>query len=137
LMKAGVPAGVLVAPVIPGLTDHELPSIIKAAAKAGAQFAGFEPVRLPFGVSELFVQWLEQHFPDRKEKVLAQIRAMRGGKLNDPKFGSRMRGQGVFAEQLRKLFHAATRKAGICEGRLELSTAAFRRPAGAQLDFFR
>jgi DNA repair photolyase len=137
LTKAGVPTGVLVAPVIPGLTDHEMPSIIKAAAKAGAQFAGFEPVRLPFGVSELFVQWLERHFPDRKAKVLAQIRAMRGGKLNDPNFGSRMRGQGIFAEQLRDLFHAATRKAGIAEGHLELSAAAFRKPAGAQLDFFR
>lgn len=136
LTKAGVPTGVLIAPVIPGLTDHELPSIIKAAAEAGARFAGFEPVRLPFGVSELFVQWLERHFPDRKAKVLAQIRTMRGGKLNDPNFGSRMRGQGIFAEQLRKLFHAATRKAGIAEGRLELSTAAFRRPAGAQMEFF-
>ena len=137
LTNAGVPTGVLIAPVIPGLTDHEMPSIIKAATKAGARCAGFVPVRLPFGVSELFEQWLERHFPDRKAKVLAQIRAMRGGKLNDPNFGSRMRGQGIFAEQLRKLFHAAARKAGIAEGHLELSTSAFRKPAGAQLDLFR
>ena len=136
LTQAGVPTGVLIAPVIPGLTDHEMPSIIKAAAEAGAKFAGFVPVRLPFGVSDLFEQWLERHFPDRKAKVLAQIRAMRGGKLNDPNFGSRMRGRGIFAEQLRDLFHAATRKVGIAEGRLELSTAAFRRPSGAQMEFF-
>jgi len=136
LVQAGVPTGVLIAPVIPGLTDHELPSIIKAAAEAGAKFAGFVPVRLPFGVGELFEQWLERHFPDRKAKVLAQIRAMRGGKLNDPNFGSRMRGEGIFAEQLRDLFHVATRKAGIAEGSLELSTAAFRRPAEPQIEFF-
>lgn len=137
LTKAGVPTGVMVAPLIPGLTDHELPAIVKAAAEAGATFAGFVPVRLPFGVSELFEQWLERHFPERKAKVLAQIRAIRGGKLNDPNFGTRMRGEGVFAEQMAKLFHVAVRKAGIDQRRLELSTAAFRRPGGAQLEFFR
>ncbi len=109
LTKAGVPVGVMVAPVIPGLTDHEMPAILKAAAEAGAQSAGMVPIRLPYGVSDLFQQWLGRHFPDRKEKVLAQIRAIRGGKLNDPDFGSRMEGKGIFAEQLAKVFAVACR----------------------------
>src|SRR5438094_817178 len=93
LTKAGIPAGVMVAPVIPGLTDHELPGIIKAAAEAGAQFAGMVPLRLPYAVKNLFVRWLEEHLPARKEKVLTQIRAMRGGKLNESQFGKRMQGE--------------------------------------------
>ncbi|MCI0340928.1 MAG: PA0069 family radical SAM protein [Planctomycetales bacterium] len=129
LSAAGVPVGVLVAPVIPGLTDHEIPGILAAAAEAGARFAGFVMLRLPYAVSDLFVRWLEVHRPDRKDKVLARIREVRGGRLTDPRFGSRMRGEGVFAEQVRDLFHAACRRAGI-EGRApDLSTAAFRRPA--------
>src|SRR5437867_9300522 len=99
LTTAGSPTGVFVAPLIPGLTDHELPAIVKAAAEAGARFAGMVPLRLPLGVAELFVQWLERHFPDRKEKVLARIRDMRGGKLNESQFGKRMRGEGVYAKQ--------------------------------------
>lgn len=133
LTKAGIPAGVLVAPVIPGLTDHELPAILKAAAEAGARFAGMVPLRLPYAVKDLFVNWLEEHLPARKAKVLAQIRAIRGGKLNESAFGKRMQGEGIFAEQLHQMFHAAYRRAGFT-GQPELSTAAFRRPAGAQLE---
>jgi DNA repair photolyase len=133
LTKAGIPAGVMVAPVIPGLTDHELPGIIKAAAEAGAQFAGMVPLRLPYAVKNLFVRWLEEHLPARKEKVLAQIRAMRGGKLNESQFGKRMQGEGIFAEQLAQMFNAACRRAGIT-GRPSLSTAAFRRPPSAQME---
>ncbi|MEK6406675.1 MAG: PA0069 family radical SAM protein [Acidobacteriota bacterium] len=136
LSEAGVPVRVLVAPIIPGLTDHEIPSIIQAAAKAGASHAGYVVVRLPHGVGELFEKWLEEHFPDRKKKVLNRIREMRGGKLNDPNFGSRMRGEGVFAEQIRSMFKLACRKAGIEGGGPELSTAAFRRPSGPQLSLF-
>jgi DNA repair photolyase len=136
LAKAGVPVGVLVAPLIPGLTDHEMPAILAAAAKAGAQSAGFEPIRLPLAVAPLFEDWLARHLPDRKEKVLAGIRAIRGGKLNDPNFGSRMRGQGIFAEQFSALFHAACRKAGLNRETLELSTAAFRRVERGQLSLF-
>ncbi len=136
LSKAGVAAGVMVAPVIPGLTDHELPAIVKAAAEAGARFAGMVPLRLPYSVAELFQQWLERHLPDRKEKVLAQIRAIRGGKLNDSDFGSRMEGQGIFAEQIAKMFEVACRKAGITERGPQLSTAAFRRVAGRQMEMF-
>jgi DNA repair photolyase len=128
-----VPAGVLVAPVIPGLTDHELPAIVKAAADAGARFVGMVPVRLPYAVKDLFQQWLEQHFPDRKAKVLAQIRAIRGGKLNESEFGKRMRGEGILAEQIRKMFRVACRKAGIAGRGLPLSTAGFCRPGESQM----
>jgi DNA repair photolyase len=136
LAEAGVPVRVLVAPVIPGLTDHETPSIIKAAAKAGASHAGYVVVRLPLGVGDLFEGWLEEHFPDRKRKVLNRIREMRGGKLNDPNFGSRMKGEGVFADQIKSMFKLACRKSGIEGGGLELSISAFRRPSGPQLSLF-
>ncbi len=132
LSAAGVPVGVLMAPVIPGLTDHEMPKLLEAAAQAGAQTAGFVPLRLPYAVKDLFAQWLEQHMPDRKERVLNQIRAMRGGRLNDPNFGSRMRGQGVFARQLSDLFAVSRKRLGL-NRKFELSTAAFRRPGGSQL----
>jgi DNA repair photolyase len=136
LSQAGVPTGVLVAPVIPGLTDHELPSIIAAAVQAGAKAAGCVTLRLPHGVAALFEQWLSQHFPDRKDKVLHRIRAIRGGKLNDPRFSSRMRGEGIFAEQIATLFALACRKAGIDGRGPTLSTAAFRIPSDAQLSLF-
>ena len=136
LADAGVPVGVLVAPVIPALTDPELPALLAAAAEAGAQFAGMEVLRLPLAVAPLFEEWLHQHFPDRAETVLARIRAIRGGKLNAPRFGTRMRGEGIFAEQIRRLFHVSRRRAGLSGEFPELSTAAFRRPRDAQLDLF-
>ena len=127
LNQAGIPVGVLVAPVIPGLTDHEIPAIVSAAVKAGAQFAGYVTLRLPYAVAPLFEQWLAHHFPDRKDKVLNRIRALRNGKLNNSEFGSRMRGEGIFADQIESLFAVARRKAGIEGNRTQLSTAAFRR----------
>ena len=130
--KAGVPVGVMVAPVIPGLTDHELASVIAAAAQAGARFAGYTALRLPFAIKDLFENWLSQHFPDKKPKVLSRIRAIRGGRLNDPRFGSRMKGEGVFAELIKDVFDLACRKAGIQERGPKLSTASFQRPASAQ-----
>jgi DNA repair photolyase len=136
LSQAGVPTGVLVAPVIPGLTDHELPSIVTAAVQAGARAAGYVTLRLPHGVGPLFEQWLIQHFPDRKDKVLHRIRAIRGGQLNDPRFSSRMRGEGIFAEQIAALFALACRKAGIDGRGSALSTAAFRMPSNSQLPLF-
>lgn len=135
LRAAGVPVGVLVAPVIPGLTDHEMPAIIAAAAEAGAQSAGYETLRLPYGVAQLFEHWVDQHFPERKEKIFGRIRALRGGKLNDPNFGSRMTGQGIFAEQIAQLFAVSCRRAGLNAGHSPLSTAAFR-VAGKQLTLF-
>ncbi len=136
LAVAGIPVGVNVAPVIPGLTDHEIPAIVAAAAQAGARWAGFIVVRLPHGVSELFERWLEDHYPARKSRVLSRIRALRDGKLNDPRFGSRMRGSGLFAEQIAGLMALARRRAHLAERGPALSAAAFRRPGAAQLSLF-
>jgi DNA repair photolyase len=133
LAKAGIPVGVLVAPVIPVLNEPEIPAVLKAAKEAGAQWAGMIVLRLPHAVGPIFEQWLESHFPEKKEKVLGRVRALRGGKLNDPRFGSRMRGEGIFAEQIARLFQVARRKVGLPEDRPELSAAAFRKPEGAQL----
>lgn len=127
LRDAGVPVGVMVAPVIPGLTEHEVPAILAAAKDAGAQFAGHVMLRLPHGVSALFERWLDQHVPEKKAKVLNRIRAVRGGQLNDGRFGVRMRGEGQMAELIHKMFNLASRQAGL-NGRPKLSTAAFRRP---------
>ncbi len=132
LAKAGVPVGVLVAPVIPGLTDHELPSILAAAAAAGARQAGYVMLRLPHGVAGLFEQWLDQHFPEKKEKVLGRVRDMRGGRLNDARFGKRMRGEGALADTIKNMFTLACRQHNLARRGLELSTAAFRRPQGEQ-----
>ena len=136
LSQAGVHVGILMAPIIPGLTDHEIPAVLAAAAEAGAKSAGHVTLRLPHAVAPLFETWLETHFPDRKEKVLNRLRAMRGGKLYDSKFGQRMRGEGIFADQIDQLFDVARRKVGIAERGGGLSTAAFRRPGGAQLQLF-
>ena len=133
LAKAGVPVGVLVAPVIPALNDHEIPAVLAAAKAAGAGWAATEILRLPLTVAPIFEEWLERNVPGKKEKVLNRIRAMRGGKLNDPRFGARMRGEGIFAEQISQMFHVARRKAGLAEDGPELSTAGFRRPEGTQL----
>jgi len=133
LAKAGVPVGVLVAPIIPGLNDHEIPRVIAAVAEAGAKWVGKVVLRLPFAVAPLFEQWLERHAPLRKENVLSRVRALRSGKLNDARFGVRMRGEGIFADQISQMFHVARRKAGLAEDGPELSTTAFRRPEGAQL----
>jgi DNA repair photolyase len=135
LADAGIPVGYLQAPMIPGLTDSEAPAIARAAAKAGASFAGYVALRLPFAVKSLFEQWLEQHFPDRKDKILNRIRAIRGGKLNDPNFKTRMRGEGIFAQQMTELFQLACKKAGIDKRWPELTTKYFQR-AGSQLSLF-
>jgi DNA repair photolyase len=135
LAEAGIPVGYLQAPMIPGLSDSEAPAIAQAAARAGASFAGYVALRLPFAIKSLFEQWLETHYPQRKEKVLSRIRAIRGGKLNDPNFSTRMRGEGVFAEQMEELFQLACKRAGIQQRRAELSTEHFRRPTD-QLTLF-
>lgn len=135
LRAAGIPVSVMVAPIIPGLTDHEVPAILEACAEAGAMAAGSTVVRLPHGVKELFSEWLELHMPDRKEKVLNRLRAMRDGKLNDPNFGSRMVGEGPFAESIHQMFELHRRRLGMTQ-KLTLSTKAFRRPGGNQLDLF-
>src|SRR5262249_16669485 len=132
LARAGVPVGVLVAPVIPGLTDHEMPAVLAAAAGAGGRFARCTLLRLPGGGAPPLAGWLDRHAPAQKEKGVRRLGLMRGGRLNDSRFGSRMRGEGVLAEQIRALFRLGCRKAGIGRGGPALSTAAFRRPGGTQ-----
>jgi DNA repair photolyase len=136
LTKAGVPTGVMVAPVVPGLTDHEMPRILKAAADAGARFCGFVPVRLPLEVAPLFVDWLDRHYPDRRDKVLNRIRSLRGGKLNDSNFHTRMVGQGVWSGQFKTMFDVAKRKYRLDGPYPELTTEHFRKPGGPQMSLF-
>lgn len=137
LASKGVPVGVLTAPVIPAINDHEIPAILKAARSSGAGHASYVMLRLPHGVKDLFEEWLERNLPDRKERVLSRIRQLRDGKLNSTSFGERMKGQGVFADQVRALFVTACRKHGLKFGWPEASTAAFRVPgAKTQLSLF-
>ncbi|HYM59448.1 MAG TPA: PA0069 family radical SAM protein [Thermoanaerobaculia bacterium] len=130
LANAGIPVGVMVAPVIPAITDHELPKILEAAKKAGASRAGFVVLRLPWAVAPLFERWVGEHFPARKEKVLNRIRELRGGKLYDAQWSLRQRGEGPFADQIRALFEVACRKAGLNEIDVDLSVEGFRRRTG-------
>jgi DNA repair photolyase len=134
LSSAGIPVGVMVAPVVPGLTDHEMPSILKRAAQAGARTAGYVPLRLPYAVAGLFEQWLQQHYPRRSQKVLNRIRSIRQGKLNDSNFHSRMRGQGEFAGQIEAMFDLAKRRAGLDKDVPHLSGDSF--PGAGQMRFW-
>jgi DNA repair photolyase len=136
LAEAGIPVGAMLGPVIPGLTDHEIPSLVAAAAGAGASFAGYLVLRLPHGVKELFATWLERHFPERKAKVLGRIRELRGGELDDTRFGTRMRGEGHFARQIADLFALSRRRAGLAASPPALSTLHFRNPDADQLSLF-
>ncbi|WP_066546120.1 MULTISPECIES: PA0069 family radical SAM protein [unclassified Sphingomonas] len=136
LADAGVPVQVSISPVIPAVTDHEMEALMARAAEAGARATSFIPVRLPHEVAPLFRAWLDTHFPDRAGKVMAIIHALRGGRDNDPRFGSRMRGEGPWAALLRTRFHIAARKLGLDAERIELRTDLFRPPAGAQGELF-
>jgi DNA repair photolyase len=136
LSDAGIPVGVLVAPIIPGLNDHEAPMILKAAAEAGALCAGYVTLRLPFAVKDLFVAWLEQHYPHKKERVLGRLRETRGGKLNDSQFGRRMRGEGNWADLFSRMFKLHGQRAGISDGGPELSAAHFTNGRPRQGDLF-
>lgn len=136
LTGAGIPVCVLSAPVIPGLNDHEVPAIVCAAGRCGARHADYSAIRMPHAVKDLVAAWLQEHYPSRKDKVLNRIRAMRGGKLNASDFATRMRGEGVYADQIAQLFEIACRRAGIEPRRPALSAAAFRRPGPQQLTLF-
>lgn len=136
LADAGIPVGVLVAPIIPAVNDHEIPAVLEAARAAGARFASHVLLRLPQAVRDLFRDWLDRHFPDRREKVLGRLAAMRDGRLNDARFGTRMHGEGLFAEQIEQLFDVSRRRVGLGDEAPPLSTAAFRRPGGTQLELF-
>ena len=136
LSTAGVPVGVMVAPIIPGLNDHEMPAILAAAAAAGARRAGYVIMRLPHAVKDVFLAWLDTHEPGKKARILSRVREIRGGKLNVSEWGQRLRGEGIFADQIAELFNIATRRAGLTEQHVALSTAHFRRPGGEQLSLF-
>ncbi|HSN01040.1 MAG TPA: PA0069 family radical SAM protein [Rudaea sp.] len=140
LAEAGVPCGVLVAPIIPMLTDRWMEQILERAHTAGAQMAGYTILRLPWELKQLVREWLEIHFPERAEHVLSLVRQMRGGRDNDPRFGKRMRGEGEFAELIRQRFAVATRRLGLARGRnltLDCSSFVAPRKAAPQGDFFK
>src|SRR5262245_1471709 len=132
LAKAGVPVGVSVSPMIPFLNLHELEQILEAARNAGASAASSIVLRLPWEVSPLFQQWLKQHVPERAERIMARVREMRGGKDNDPRFGTRMTGTGIWAHLIRQRFDKASSRLGHNRTRFELDLSQFRRPSAQQ-----
>ncbi len=141
LARAGVPVGVLAAPMIPGLNDAELERLLDASAKAGAQTAGYVLLRMPHEIKQIFEDWLHQHFPDRARHVLELVRNTRAGALNDARFGQRMTGTGAYADLLARRFTRAARQLGL-DGRTELDSSAFAPPpkapglAEAQMSLF-
>ena len=136
LAQAGVPVVASVSPIIPAITDHEIEAIVDRVAAAGARDATFIPVRLPYEVAPLFRAWLSEHYPDRAAKVMGIINDIRGGRDNDPNFGTRMRGQGPWADLIRTRFLKARKRAGFTGERLILRTDLFRSPEGPQLRLF-
>lgn len=137
LASAGIPVTVLVAPVVPGLTDHEIPAILKEASERGAVDAGYVMLRLPHGVGDIFSGWLESHYPRRKKKVLGRMESVRGGKMSSARFHERMKGSGAFAEQIERLFCVSRRKFGFPGKKRPLDASRFARTAPAQLPLFR
>ncbi len=139
LSDAGIPVGVMVAPVIPFLTDHQIEPVLEAAWAHGARGAGYILMRLPWEVKDLFREWLERNYPLKAAHVMSRVHAMRGGRDNDPNFGSRMRGEGELAKLLAQRFRMACERLGYNAGRrnVSLDTTRFRRPAPAgQLSLF-
>lgn len=136
LADAGIPVGVNVAPIIPGLTDHECAEILERSREAGASFANYIMLRLPYKVKDLFEDWLDHHYPERKSKILNRIRDIREGKLNSYQWKERMKGKGNFAEQIEDLFHIHTRRLGLNREKPALTTRHFVTSSGSQLDLF-
>lgn len=134
LAQAGIPVGVSVSPVIPFINEPEIERILEAAARAGASRAFSIVLRLPWEVNPLFQQWLGQHFPERAKRVMARIHDMRGGRDNDPQFGSRMTGHGLWAELIRQRFDKCVARLGLNKQRFELDLSKFARPPGPRAD---
>jgi DNA repair photolyase len=128
LAKAGIPTVVMMGPIIPGLNDAEIENILKAARNAGVREAGYTMLRLPLEVKDLFRDWLEKEMPDRANKVMALVKSVRGGRENDPNFGTRMSGQGPYAWTIGRRFQLAAQRLGLNEDRLKLRTDLFKRP---------
>lgn len=136
LSQVGIPVNVNVAPIIPGLNDEEIPEVLNQSAQRGAISAAFILLRLPYSIKDLFINWLEREFPDRKEKILNKIREMRGGKLNVSDFGKRFKSQGEQASAIKELFYMSCRKYHLNERDFDLTTAHFKRPSGKQMELF-
>src|SRR5690606_495029 len=141
LARAGIPTGVIIAPVIPALTDHDIEKILFSAKEAGAHYAAYVLLRLPLEISELFREWLATHHPLKEAHVMNLIKQMRGGKTYDSDFTTRMKGSGIFADLIRQRFQKACAKAGLNPDRrahFALNTADFCRPAqaGSQGELF-
>lgn len=135
LSEAGIPVSVNVAPIIPGLTDHEVPSILEAASQAGARHAGYTMLRLPYSVRDIFTQWLERHYPEKKNKVLGALYDVREGRLNQTEFGDRMRGNGKRAEAIAMSFRIFKKKFGLNNPYKPLATHLFHVPT-TQMSLF-
>ncbi|MEL6582505.1 MAG: PA0069 family radical SAM protein [Pseudomonadota bacterium] len=135
LSEAGVRTGVLIAPIIPALNDHEIEPILAAAKRAGASFAHFVPLRLPGAVAPLFRDWLKEHYPDRAHRVMRYVREIHGGKDYDPEWGKRMRGQGVYANLIARRFKVASARVGLTHRTYDLDCSQFAPPprAGDQM----
>jgi DNA repair photolyase len=138
LSEAGIPCGVLVAPIIPFLNDRDMEAVLECSAAQGARIAGYQILRLPYELKDLFKDWLERHYPLKAARIMSQIRQMRGGRENDPRFGARMSGEGIFAELQEKRFRLACKRHGFnLHGRDQLDTTRFKPPAAAgQLSLF-
>lgn len=136
LAARGVPVSVNVAPIVPGLTDEEMPAILKEAASRGASGAGYTILRLPGAVEEIFIDWARREFPDRANKIVRRLAALRGGELTDNRFGKRMRGEGDWAELIARLFRMERKRWGLNAPRNALSTRHFRRLAHGQRSLF-
>jgi DNA repair photolyase len=136
LARAGVPVGVSVSPLIPFINEPELERVLEAAKDSGASRAFSIVLRLPWEVGPLFQQWLEQNFPDRAQRTMARVREMRGGRDNDPRFGTRMRGEGIWASLLRQRFDKACTRLALNRERIALDLGAFTRPPAAQGSLF-
>lgn len=128
LSQAGIPVGLMLAPVIPGLNDHEIPAVIEAASEAGVDFASYIMLRLPYAVKDIFSRFMQDHYPTMENKVINRIKHMRGGKLNIAEFGKRFRGEGIFADQTDKMFKAIISKEGLNKYSPPISTEYFRIP---------
>jgi DNA repair photolyase len=136
MAKAGIPTGIMNAPIIPGLNDSHMPDVLKAASEAGAQWAGYTVVRLNGAIGDIFHDWLHKAFPDRAEKVWNLISSCHEGQVNDSRWGNRMVGDGKFAELIRTQFHLYCRKFGLNQTEMSWNLSAFRRIKNRQLPLF-
>jgi DNA repair photolyase len=136
LREAGIPVGVMMGPIVPGLTDSEIDAVLKNAAEAGAQTAHYTMLRLPYGVKNLFQTWVKEHYPLRADRVLHRVMDVRDGKLNNSDFGSRMRGKGAYADYIARMFELSKNRHGLNQSMPPLSVEFFQKTPGKQLTLF-